>query len=188
MSPDFLYSYVSPILDHAAGLDAINADFAALAQFADHRRFPTSTSAAGWPWSTWTRSIIQRLPEQSYAPAGQPPGWSRAARACYHYGFYYVIPGREPEVEGPRPGVPEAVQGQGIKNGYTVYKGVMGADLPCYFVSGARSTPPTSRPEDAETAAALRTGAPGPRRAADGARGVTRRAKRCRGPTCPFSR
>jgi hypothetical protein len=77
VSPDFLYSYVSPIPD-LAGLDAINADFGALAQFAGSA-LSDFNKRAGWPWSTWTSPSSSGCRSRATRPRSR--GWSRAARA-----------------------------------------------------------------------------------------------------------
>ena len=115
-------------------------------------------------------SIIQRLPDQSYVPA--EPRLESGRVRYYHYGFYYVIPGREPEVEALGQEYLKLFKAKGIKNGYTVYKGVMSADLPHYFVSEGALDAADFAAEDAKTAAAV-----GPELQALGARlmALTRR-------------
>ena len=153
VSPDFTYSYVSPIPD-LAGLDAINADFGALAQAAGPALFDLN-KRGGVAMERVDESIIQRLPEQSYVPA--EPRLEAGRARYYHYGFYYVIPGREPEAEAIGADYLKLFKAKGIKNGYTVYKGVMGADLPYYFVSVGGIDAADYHAEDAKTTAALGT-------------------------------
>ena len=92
-SPDFTYTFVAPI-PNMAGMDAINADFGALAQaagasFADlNKRSGTATEYI----KEW---VIQLVPELSYSPAEPRAGAAR----YFHYGIYYVMPGREMEAE-----------------------------------------------------------------------------------------
>jgi len=167
VSPDFLYSYVSPI-PNFAGMDAINGDFGALVQAAG-AALTDLNKRGGVAMERVDESVIQRLPELSYVPAA--PRLEGQAR-YYHYGFYYVIPGREPEVEALGQEYLKLFKAKGIKNGYTVYKGVMGADMPYYFVSEGALDAADFQAEDAKTAAAV-----GPELQALGARlmALTRR-------------
>jgi len=160
VSPDFTYSYVSPI-PNLAGLDAINADFGALAQAAG-AALSDLNKRGGVAMEHVDEAVIQRLPELSYVPAA--PRLEGQAR-YYHYGFYYVIPGREAEVEALGQEYLKLFKAKGVKNGYTIYKGVMGADLPYYFVSEGALDAADFQVEDAKTAALV-----GPELAALGAR------------------
>jgi hypothetical protein len=168
VSPDFTYSYVSPI-PNLAGLDAINADFGALAQAAG-AALSDLNKRGGVAMERVDEAIIQRLPEQSYAPA--EPRLESGRVRYYHYGFYYVIPGREGEVDALGQEYLKLFKAKGVKNGYTIYKGVMGADLPYYFVSEGALDAADFQVEDAKTAALV-----GPELEALGARlmALTRR-------------
>ena len=151
LSPDFTYSYVSPIPDFA-GVDAINGDFGALIQAAGAAFFDLN-KRGGVAMERVDEAVIQRLPELSYAPA-EPrlePGQAR----YFHYGFYYVIPGREPEAEAIGADYVKLFKARGIKTGYSVYKGVMGADMPYYFVSVGGTDAADYHAENAKTQAAL---------------------------------
>jgi hypothetical protein len=167
-SPDFTYTFVAPI-PNLAGLDAINADFGALAQSAGAALLDLN-KRGGVAMERVDESVIQRLPELSYAPP-EPRLESGRAR-YYHYGFYYVIPGREPEVEALGQEYLKLFKAKGVTNGYTIYKGVMGADLPYYFVSEGALDAADFQAEDAKTAAQV-----GPELQALGARlmALTRR-------------
>jgi hypothetical protein len=167
VSPDFTYSFVAPI-PNLAGMDAINADFAALVQSAG-AAFLDLNKRGGAAMERVDEAVIQRLPELSYAPA--EPRIEGQAR-YYHYGFYYVIPGREQEVEAIGAEYLKLFKAKGTKNGYTVYKGVIGADMPYYFVSVGAHDAADYHAEDAKTTAAV-----GPELQALGARlmALTRR-------------
>ena len=168
VSPDFTYSFVAPIPNMAA-LDGINADFGALAQSAG-ASFLDLNKRGGTAMERVDEAIIQRLPELSYAPA--EPRLESGRVRYYHYGFYYVIPGREPEVEALGQEYLKLFKAKGVKNGYTIYKAVMGADMPYYFVSEGALDAADFAAEDAKTAAAV-----GPELQALGARlmALTRR-------------
>jgi len=168
VSPDFLYSYVSPI-PNLAGMDAINGDFGALFQAAGPA-LSDLNKRGGVAMERVDETVIQRLPELSYAPA-EPRLESGRAR-YYHYGFYYVIPGREAEVEALGQEYLKLFKAKGVKNGYTIYKAVMGADMPYYFVSEGALDAADFETEDAKTAALV-----GPELQALGARlmALTRR-------------
>src|SRR4029078_519638 len=67
VSPDFLYSYVSPI-PNFAGMDGINGDFGALVQAAG-AAWTDLNKRGGVAMERVDESVIQRLPELSYVPA-----------------------------------------------------------------------------------------------------------------------
>jgi len=92
-SPDFTYTFVAPI-PNLAGMDAINADFGALAQAAG-ASFADLNKRGGAATEYIKEWVIQLVPELSYSPAEPRAGAPR----YFHYGIYYVIPGREPEAE-----------------------------------------------------------------------------------------
>ncbi len=150
-SPDFTYTFVAPI-PNLAGMDAINADFGALAQaagasFADlNKRSGTATEYI----KEW---VIQLVPELSYSPT-EPRA---AAPRYFHYGIYYVMPGRETEAEAVGAEYVKLFKAKGVKNGYNVYKVVMGPELPAYIVSVGAADAAEYQAEDAKLGALLGT-------------------------------
>jgi hypothetical protein len=128
-SPDLTYTYVAPI-PNMAGMDAINADFGALAQSAG-AAFPDLNKRGGAATEYIKEWVIQLVPELSYSPAEPRAGAPR----YFHYDLYYVMPGREPEAESVGAEYVKLFKAKGVKIGYNVYKVVMGAEMPAYIVS-----------------------------------------------------
>lgn len=148
-SPDFTYTFVAPI-PNMAGMDAINADFGALAQSAG-AAFPDLNKRGGAATEYIKEWIIQLVPELSYSPAEPRAGAPR----YFHYGIYYVIPGREPEAEAVGAEYVKLFKAKAVKNGYTVYKVVMGAEMPAYIVSVGAADAAEYQADDAKLGALL---------------------------------
>src|SRR6266851_511165 len=129
-SPDFTYTFVAPI-PNLAGMDAINADFGSLAQSAG-ASFADLNKRSGAATEYIKEWIIQLVPELSYSPA-EPR--AQGAPRYFHYDLYYVMPGREAEAEAVGTEYVKLFKAKGIKNGYNVYKIVMGPEMPAYIVS-----------------------------------------------------
>jgi hypothetical protein len=150
-SPDFTYTFAAPI-PNLAGLDAINADFGALAQAAG-ASFTDLNKRSGAATEYITESIIQLAPDLSYAPAESriAPGSAR----YFHYALYYVMPGHEADAEAVGADYVKLFKTRGIKTGYSVYKTVMGPEMPCYIVSVGALDAADYHAEDAKVAATL---------------------------------
>jgi hypothetical protein len=151
MSPDFTYTFAAPI-PNLAGMDAINADFGALAQAAG-ASFADLNKRSGAATEYISESVIQLVPESSYTTA-EPrigPGPAR----YFHYALYYIIPGREAEAEAVGADYVKLFKAKGVKTGYTVYKTVMGPEMPLYIVSVGALDAADYHAEDAKVRAML---------------------------------
>ena len=129
MSPDLTYTFVAPV-PNLAGLDAINADFGALAQAAGPA-FLDLNKRSGAATEYIKEMIVQYAPELSYSPA-QPrlqPGQAR----FYHYDMYYVMPGREADADALSSDYVKTFKSKGATTGYNVYKTAMGPEMPLYI-------------------------------------------------------
>jgi hypothetical protein len=150
-SPDFTYTFVAPI-PNMAGMDAINGDFGALAQSAG-ASFADLNKRSGAATEYIKEWIIQFVPELSYSPAEPRAGAPR----YFHYGIYYVTPGRDAEAEAVGAEYVKLFKAKGVKNGYNVYKVVMGAEMPAYIVSVGATDAAEYQADDAKLAALLGT-------------------------------
>jgi hypothetical protein len=150
-SPDFTYTFAAPI-PNLAGLDAINADFGALAQAAG-APFLDLNKRSGAAVEYIRESVIQLAPELSYSPAESriAPGSAR----YFHYTLYYVMPGREPEAEAVGADYVKLFKARGVKTGYSVYKTVMGPEMPLYIVSVGALDAADYHADDAKVTATL---------------------------------
>jgi hypothetical protein len=145
--------FVAPI-PNMVGMDAINADFGALAQavgasFADlNKRGGTATEYI----KEW---VIQLVPELSYSPA-EPRAQAGPPR-YFHYDIYYVMPGRDPEAESVGAEYVKLFKAKAVKNAYNVYKVVMGAEMPAYIVSVGAADAAAYHADSANVSALLGT-------------------------------
>jgi hypothetical protein len=152
-SPDLTYTYVAPI-PNMAGLDAINADFGALAQSAG-AAFPDLNKRGGAATEYIKEWAIQLVPELSYSPA-EPRAQAGPPR-YFHYDLYYVMPGREPEAESVGAEYVKLFKAKAVKSAYNVYKVVMGAEMPAYIVSVGAADAAAYHADSANVAALLGT-------------------------------
>jgi hypothetical protein len=151
VSPDFTYTFVTPV-PNFAGLDAINADFGALAQSAGPR-FLDLMKRGGAATEYIKDSVVQRVPELSYTPA-QPrlrPGQAR----YFHHTYYYVMPGREADVDALAADYVKLFRARGVTTGYDLYKVVLGPEMPLYVSSIAALDAADFYAEDAKVLALL---------------------------------
>jgi len=134
-SPDFTYAFVAPIKS-MADMDAINAEFGALAQAAG-ATFADLNKRGGEATQYIKESIIASAPELSYAPA--QPRLKPEEMPYHHYDLYYLKPGTEPEADALASEFVKLFKAKSVPNGYTIFKVVMGPEMPLLVVSvGAR--------------------------------------------------
>jgi hypothetical protein len=130
-SPDFTYNYVSPIKG-MADLDSIIAEFGALAKAAG-AAFADLNKRGGEATEYIKESILVSAPELSYVPA-QPR--LKPEEAVYrHYDLYYLRPGTEPEADALGAEFVKLFKAKNVPDGYTLFKVVMGPEMPLYVVS-----------------------------------------------------
>jgi len=151
MSPDFTYTYVAPV-PNFGGIDAINGDFGALAQ-ATGAKFQDLMKRQGAATERISEMVIQEAPELSYAPA--QPRLKPGMASYYHYGFYYLLPGREAEADAVAADYVKLFKAKGVTNRYTLYKAVMGPDMPLIIVAQGGIDNADFHTAEAKTAALL---------------------------------
>jgi len=134
-SPDFTYAYVAPIKS-MADMDAINAEFGALAKAAG-AAFADLNKRGGATTEYIKESIVVSAPELSYTPA--QPRLKPEEMPYRHYDLYYLRPGTEPEADALGAEFVKLFKAKDIPDGYTLFKVVMGPEMPLWVVSvGAR--------------------------------------------------
>ena len=131
MSPNLTYTYILS-MPTLATMDAVNAEFGALAQSAG-AAFLDLNKRGGEATDHIRESIVQLAPELSYRPA-QPRLKPEEAR-YHHYDLYYVMPGREPEADQLGADYAKLYKAKNIGTGYNLYKTVMGPDMPVYVAA-----------------------------------------------------
>jgi hypothetical protein len=135
VSPDFTYAYVAP-LKSMADMDAINAEFGALAQAAG-AGFLELNKRSGEATEYIRESVVAPAPELSYVPA--TPRLRPEEMPYRHFDLYYLRPGTEPEADALAAEFLKLCKAKGVADGYTLLKVVMGPEMPLYVVSvGAR--------------------------------------------------
>ena len=145
-SPDFTYTYVAPIKS-MADMDAINAEFGAMAQ------------AAGAGWADLNKrggatteyireSVVVSAPELSYIPA--QPRLKPAEMPYRHLDLYYLKPGTEAEADAVAAEFVKLFKAKGVPDGYTLFKTVIGAEMPLFAVSVGAKDAADFHAEDAK--------------------------------------
>jgi hypothetical protein len=130
-SPDFTYGYVTPIRN-LGDLDTILAEFGALTQ-ATGPTVPDLMKRAGDATDHVRDSVIVTAPELSYAPA--TPRLKPEEMPYRHFDLYYLRPGTEPEADAVAADFQKLFKAKAIPDGYTLYKVVLGPDMPLYVVT-----------------------------------------------------
>lgn len=127
---DFSYKFVVPI-ETMAGADTIFAGFEALAKAAPERQMDVARRG-GAATESMADSIVEERPDLSYRPA-QPR--LKAEEAGYtNVDYYYLLPGREMEVDALAKEFAALWKAKGIQTPWTLYKAVTGDDLPMILV------------------------------------------------------
>lgn len=151
MSPDFTYTYVVS-MPNIGTMDAINAEFGALAQAAG-AAFMDVNRRSGAATEYVKESIVQLAPELSYRPT-QPRLKPEEVRYV-HYDFYYVMPGHEPEADALAADYAKLFKSKNVANGYNLYRTVMGPEMPLLVVAIGAKDAADFHAENAKTQASL---------------------------------
>jgi hypothetical protein len=136
-SDDFVYTYVARI-PNFAGIDGILQDFQALARkegtaFADLMRRGGATMDHVRDW------VVSEAPELSYVPAS--PRLPSAEARYFHYDAYYLMPGRELEVDALAKEFVALFKAKNIPNGYRLFRVEMGPEMPGVIVEVGAKDP-----------------------------------------------
>jgi hypothetical protein len=150
-SPELTYTYVSPLTSFA-DMDAISAEFGALAKAAG-AAFGDLNKRGGEATEYIRESVIASAPELSYVPA-QPR--LRPDEAPFrHLDLYYLKPGTEPEADALAGEFLKLFKAKGMPNGYTIFKVVMGPEMPLLIVSASARSAADYHAENEKEMAAL---------------------------------
>jgi hypothetical protein len=150
-SRDFVYTYVAPI-PNLGGLDGITADFGALAQAAG-ASFADLMKRGGAATEVNRDGAVQLVPELSYQPA--QPRLQPSEAKYRHYDIYYVLPGREADADAVAAEYVKLFKAKNVASGYSLFKGVMGHELPMVLVAVGAKDPVDFYTEDAKVEALL---------------------------------
>lgn len=127
---DLSYTFAVPI-ESIGGVDAINAEFGALAQAAG-AKFADVMGRGNAAIASVGESIVREDPEHSYRPAN--PRLADEELRYFAYDFYYLVPGKEDEAKAVAKDFVKLFAAKQIADGYRLFWTVMGADMPMLFV------------------------------------------------------
>lgn len=151
MAPDFTYTYVLPLASMAM-LDTVNAEFGAMAQAAG-AAFAEQNRRGGAATDHWKESVVQLAAELSYRPAA--PRLKPEEIKYFHYDLYYVMPGREQDADALAADYVKLFKSKNASSGYSLYKAVIGPEMPLYAVAVGAKDAADFLAEDARLQALL---------------------------------
>jgi hypothetical protein len=127
---DFMYTFVVPIQGFA-GVDKVMANFGAYMQAAGPKAAEIfSRSGASFEYTNeW---VVAHAPELSYQP--DKPRVKIEDAKYLQYTLYYVMPGKEQEVDAIGKDFSALFRSKGLTDGYNVYKSMMGQEMPMVAV------------------------------------------------------
>ena len=129
---DFTYIYISTVINYS-GLDNMGAGFAELQEKMGKKAFEEAMEKFNGNYHSHRDYMIRLHPELSYNPEyGNNLNDGMNFR---HWDFYHVYPGKEAEVAEIAKEWIELNKSMDIKQGYRLYMGDMGTDMPLVIVS-----------------------------------------------------
>lgn len=131
-SNDFVYIYISPV-ENYAGLDKMDAAFGELQQKMGEDAFNKAMNMFSDNYDRHRDYMVRLHPELSYKPEY---GNNMADGMNFrHWNFYHVYPGKEAEIENIAMEWIDLLESKGIQQGYRLYTGGMGTDMPLVIVA-----------------------------------------------------
>jgi hypothetical protein len=144
---DLSYGFIVPIQDFS-DIGKVPQGFAALASKMGDK-FGALMQRASSTVRSYNEFLIQERPDLSYKPA--KPRLKESEQTAFRVDTYYVQPGKEAEAEKISREWAQALTRIGFGDGFTVYQGLSGNDLPIFAVV----IPGKSAADIAEHSAAL---------------------------------
>lgn len=129
---DFTYIYISPVTNYA-GLDAINAGFAELQDKIGKEAFDRNMNMFSGNYHSHRDYMVRLHPELSYKP--EYGNQMNVGMDFRHWDFYHVYPGKEAQVAEIAKEWIELNKSMDIQQGYRLYMGDMGTDMPLVIVA-----------------------------------------------------
>jgi hypothetical protein len=135
--PEIGYVYVAPIENFAA-IDQMHVNWMEVLETIGEEKFEEMTASATEAIERVdVFQVVQRV-DLSYAP--ENPRLKPEEIEYIHYGFFYVIPGKQKDIEALAKEFAELYKSKGIDTGWSIYESVTGSDLPVIVVAqGAKS-------------------------------------------------
>ena len=135
--PEIGYLYGMPIEDFA-GMDQMKANWMEVVEIIGEEKLAEMMTPAQEAMERVEVFHVAQRPDLSYAP--ESPRLKREEIKYVHYGFYYVLPGKQEDLEAIAREFAELYKSKGIDSGWRFYQPITGTDLPVYIVAqGARS-------------------------------------------------
>ncbi len=132
MAPDFHYLYIVPLANFAA-LDSSQAEWDKAKAAVGADRWRDMERRAGETMVSYNEIITMRRPDLSYVPAN--PRLKQEEMRYTRVFFYYLIPGKETEVESIAKDYLALFRQKNIPDPYSIFMGVFGNDLPLLVVT-----------------------------------------------------
>lgn len=131
-SDDFTYIYISPVTNYA-GLDNLGAGFAELEEKMGTKAFEEAMGKFSGNYHSHRDYLIRMHSELSYKPEyGNNMNDGMNFR---HWDFYHVYPGKQDQIAEIAKEWVELNKSMDIQQGYRLYTGDMGTDMPLVIVS-----------------------------------------------------
>ena len=127
---DFVYTFVVPIQGFA-GVDKVMANFGAYMQAAGPKAAEIF-SRSGDTYEYTNEWVVAQAPDLGHKP-DQPRVRIEDAK-FFNYSLYYVMPGKEQEVDAIGKEFSALFRSKGVTDGYNVYKSMMGQEMPVVII------------------------------------------------------
>ena len=132
--PEIGYLYVMP-LENFAGMDEMRANWREAVEVIGKEKFEAMVAPAEEAIDHVEIFHAIRRADLSYVP--ENPRLKPDEVEYIHYGFYYVIPGKEKEFEALAGEFVELYQSNNIDSGWVIFQSITGSDLPVLVVAHA---------------------------------------------------
>jgi hypothetical protein len=135
--PEVGYTYVAPIENWAA-MDRQHGYWIEVVETFGMEKWEEMMAPAEEAVERVEAFQVVKRADLSYAP--ENPRLSKEEVEYIHYGIYYVIPGKQKDIEAIAKEFAELYKSKGIDTGWSIYESVTGSDLPVIVVAqGAKS-------------------------------------------------
>ena len=132
--PEIGYLYVMPI-ENFAGMDEMRANWREAVEVIGKEKFEDMVAPAEEAIDHVEVFHAIRRADLSYVP--ENPRLKPDEVEYIHYGFYYVIPGKEKEFEALAGEFVELYKSNNIDSGWVIFQAITGSDLPALVVAHA---------------------------------------------------
>jgi len=135
--PEIGYVYAAPIENFAA-IDQSHVHWMEVLETIGAEKFEEIIAPAAEAIERVEVFQVSKRVDLSYAP--ENPRLKPQEIEYIHYRFFYVIPGKQKDIEAIAKEFAELYKSKGINTGWSMYESVTGSDLPVIVVAqGARS-------------------------------------------------